>query len=239
MQTQCNEQTCDYTIVSDRVGRDIMVMEEERHRMARELHDGPLQTLTALGIQLEVCRQLSRENGNEILADELAQLRQDFRRSIADIRDLLTAWRLPALEADNLREAIERHAREYQRSTGIEVSLDMRGLSEARLEGEQKVAIFRILQEALRNASQHAEASQVRVEAAMNSSSLNMSISDNGKGFDLLRATANYPRHGLGLAGMHERAKAVNGQLDVDSCPGHGTKVTLTIPVQSLDDHTD
>ncbi|TKJ31288.1 MAG: hypothetical protein CEE40_01920 [Chloroflexi bacterium B3_Chlor] len=211
---------------------DIRVMEEERHRLAREFHDGPLQALTAMAIRIDLCKQLSAGNDFVALQNELAQLRLDFQKSIIEIRDVMAEWRLPSLEGKGLREAISDYVRQYEVHTAIEVGLDLRGVSAPQLTEAQQVAIFRILQEALRNASQHAEASEVRIEAVMESGKLQVSVQDNGKGFNLLSATANYPQQGLGLAGMQERAKALGGELQIDSQPGRGTIVRLSVPLE-------
>lgn len=214
---------------------DVWLMEKERHRLARELHDGPLQALTAISIRIEVCKRLLRNNDLPALQDELAQLKLEFEKSINDFRDLMAEWRLPSLNADNLPEVIDGYVHEYEGHTGIEVSLDLRELSDSLLHREQKVAIFRILQEALRNASQHSGATQVRIESMVKKASLRISIEDNGEGFNLLSATASYPRQGLGLAGMQERAKALDGELQIDSQPGRGTNITLIVPLLASD----
>lgn len=211
---------------------DIRVMEEERHRLAREFHDGPLQALAAIAIRIDLCKQLSAGDDSVALQNELAQLRLDFQKSIIEVRGVMAEWRLPSLEGKRLQEAISDYVRQYEVHTGIEVGLDLRGVSAPRLTEAQQVAIFRILQEALRNASQHAEASEVRIEAVMESGILQVAIQDNGKGFNLLSATANYPQQGLGLAGMQERAKALGGELHIDSQPGRGTIVRLSVPLE-------
>jgi two-component system sensor histidine kinase DegS len=214
--------------------RDILIMEEERRRLARELHDGPVQALTSMSMRLEVCRQLSLRNDFAPLQDELAQLKLEFERSIHDLRDLTGEWRLPPLNEDSLREAMDHYVREYAARTGIEVKVDLRDLPDDRLYRTQKVAIFRILQEALRNTSRHSGASEVWITAALKPENLRVSIKDNGKGFNLLSATANYPRQGLGLVGMQERVKALGGELEIDSQPGQGTNIMLIIPSQGL-----
>jgi signal transduction histidine kinase len=212
--------------------RDILIMEEERRRLARELHDGILQAIVAMSMHIEVCRQLSLSDDLAALQEELAELKLVFQKSITDIRDMMAEWRLPSSKADNLRELIGAYVCEYETRTGIEVSLDLKHLPEDGLQNEQIVAVFRILQEALRNASWHAEASQVWLEASTKRTSLRLSIEDDGKGFDLLRASSGYPRQGLGLVGMQERAKALGGTLHIDAEPGRGTKIVLIIPLR-------
>jgi len=218
--------------VSDtlRSDSDVVAMEEERHRLARELHDGPLQALTSMAFRIEVCQQLSTRNQRAALQHELSQLTLDLQRSISDIRQLMSEWRSSSWNGDDLRDVIAQYVREYEDGNGIEVSLDLEGLLDDTLHPEQKVAIFRVLQEALRNASRHSEGTRVWVEARLNASTLQICVRDDGKGFNILNVMANYPRQGLGVAGMQERARALGGKLDIDSRPGQGTNVILTIP---------
>jgi len=210
--------------------RDILVMEEERHRIARELHDGPLQTLTTMAVRLELCNRFSLHNDLVSLREELAELRRDFHASMRDLRDLMSTWRLPSLVDDSLREAIVCHVHEFAKLTGIEVSLELGDLPDGKLGREQGVAIFRILQEALRNSERHAGASHVWIEATADAANLQVSVRDNGRGFNVLGVAARYPRQGLGLAGMQERAGALGGELAIDSQPGRGTTIVLSVP---------
>ncbi len=207
-------------------------MEDERRRLARELHDGALQSLTSLGVRIELCSELSQRKDFSALRGELARLKLDFDTSIADIKELMAEWRMPSLSGDRLRETIENYVLDFQGSTGIKVKLDLGALPDDRLCREHKVAIFRILQEALRNTSQHSGASRVRIGVNKEAANLRICVHDNGKGFDLHSAAANYPRQGLGLLGMCERAEALGGELEIDSRPGRGTRVTLILPAQ-------
>lgn len=214
------------------LGRDILVMEEERHRLARELHDGPLQTLTMIGMRLELCKGFSANGDLEALRDELAELKVDFRQGVSDMKALMAEWRSPSLEGRSLGHVIQDYVDGYQDSNGIEVSLDWTETSDRVLNETEKVGIFRILQEALRNAYRHSEASQVWITGETRRDSLEICVRDNGHGFNLLVATANYPRQGLGLVGMQERAKALDGELEIDSEPGRGTEIVLVVPLQ-------
>jgi len=183
-----------------------------------------------MALRIEVCQQLSLRSQGAALQHELSQLTLDLQRSISDIRELMAEWRSSSLNGDNLQDAICQYAREYEDSNGIQVTLDLEDLPDDTMDQEQQVAIFRILQEALRNASRHSQASRAWIEATLNASSLQICVRDNGKGFNVLNVMANYPRQGLGVAGMQERARALGGSLEIESEPARGTNVTLTLP---------
>jgi signal transduction histidine kinase len=210
---------------------DLVVMKEERHRLVRELQDGPLQTLTGLGLRLDLCEELMETNEAAAVADELAQLKLDLRQIVAGIRGLMVELRAPRLEEPTLAGLIESYVHDYQQRIGIRVAMDLAGLSGESLDVEQKLAAFRIVQEALRNASRHSGGSRVGIRGAMRGSLVELTVEDDGRGFNLLGVTSSYPRRGLGLAGMQQRAKAVGGRVEIDSKPDYGTRITLTIPV--------
>jgi signal transduction histidine kinase len=212
--------------------RPILLMEEERHRLARELHDDLLQTLTALGLRLDLCRQLSTRNDSAALEMELARLKAAWERSLDAMRELDAGAIAGTSDEDNLGEALSYLASCYEEQTGIEVVLDLGRLPEHELSGGQKGTLRRIVQEALRNVHQHASASRVVISAANSEDSLRVRIEDDGAGFSLASVTSEYPRRGLGLAGMVERAQAYGGRLLIESEPGRGTSLTLTLPLE-------
>jgi two-component system sensor histidine kinase DegS len=214
---------------------DLLVMKEERHRLVRELQDGPLQSLAGLRLRLDLCRDLTESGESAAVADELAHLKLDLRQIVAGIRGLMTELRCPLLEDVTLVRVIDDYVRGYERQTGIRVSVDLAELPDESLDFEQKLAVFRVVQQALRNVSQHSEASRVMIRATMRGAFVELSIGDNGTGFNVLGVTSSYPRRGLGLAGMQERAKAIGGRVEVDSKSGHGTRITLDIPVDRRD----
>jgi signal transduction histidine kinase len=208
-----------------------VVMKEERHRLVRELQDGPLQRLTGLGLRLDLCAELMETNEAAAVADELAQLKLDLHQIVEGIRALMVELRAPRLEDLTLAGLIDGYVGEFKQRIGIRVTTDLAGLSGESLDVEQKLAAFRIVQEAVRNAGQHSGASRVGIQGAIRESLLELTVEDDGRGFNLLGVTSSYPRRGLGLAGMQDRAKAVGGRVEIDSKPDHGTRITLTIPV--------
>jgi two-component system sensor histidine kinase DegS len=215
--------------------QDLLVMREERSRLVRELYDGPLQGLTGLGLRLDLCGELLRASESAALADELTQLKLDLAQVVAGIRELMAELRCPGLQGLNVAGIIETYAREYEERTGIRVYTDLAQLGDEPLDIEQKLAVFRIIQEALRNVSRHSGASRVLIRGAQRESHLELVVEDDGSGFSVLGVTSNYPRRGMGLAGMRERAKAIGGELGIDSQLGQGTRITLTVPVRPRD----
>lgn len=137
-------------------------------------------------------------------------------------------------QGGSLGGAVLRFARDWEEQTSIKVSLDLRHLPESRLGGEQGEALIYIVTEALRNTGQHARASCATIWAEDNAETLRVLVQDDGVGFDLDSVTADYPRQGLGLAGMRERARGAGGELLVESEPGRGTTLTLVLPLRGL-----
>lgn len=210
--------------------RDILVMKEERYRLVQEVQGGLLCSLTEIGLRLDLCRILTQRHQSAALAEELAQLRLDLLQIAAGVREYMAELRCPRLQELSTSAIIERCVRDHEGRANVPVTVDLAELADESSDIDQKLAIFRIVQEALRNVRQHARASRVQIWGEQRDSLLKLSLEDDGKGFDLLAVTSSFPRRGMGLAGMHERAKAIGGQVEIDSEPGHGTRITLTIP---------
>jgi two-component system sensor histidine kinase DegS len=212
--------------------RDLRVMKEERYRLVSEVQDGFLHSMTELGLRLDLCRILTHRQESAAVADELAQLRLDLLQISAGMRELLAELRCPRLEELRVAETIERCVCDHDERSRVPVTMDLAELADESLDIDQKLAVFRIVQEALRNVRQHSRASRVQIWGEQRESLLKLSVEDDGEGFDLLAVTSSFPRRGMGLAGMHERAKAIGGRVEIDSEPGHGTRITLTMPLR-------
>jgi two-component system sensor histidine kinase DegS len=207
-------------------------MKEERYRLVGEVQAGFLHSMTELGLRLDVCRILTQRRESAAVADELAQLRLDLLQIAAGMRELMAELRCPRLQELSVAGIIERCIRDHEDRTKVPVTMDLGELADESLDIDQKLAVFRIVQEALRNVGQHSQASQAQIWGEQRESLLKLSLEDDGKGFDLLAVTSSFPRRGMGLAGMHERAKAIGGQVEIDSEPGHGTRISLTVPLR-------
>jgi signal transduction histidine kinase len=195
--------------------------EEERRRLARELHDGPAQHLAILVRNLEshansdpASDENLRESASGIL-DELRRVARDQRPTLLDDLGIVPALEWLIAETDKRSE--------------ISITLTVGG-SAGRLEPETEVALYRIAQEAIRNAELHAQASEIDVKIRFDDSGVSLEISDNGTGFEVPISPGGYLRAGrLGLMGMNERAQLVGGSLDIRSSPEFGTVVTALV----------
>jgi two-component system sensor histidine kinase UhpB len=210
-----------------RASQIINAQEQERKRIARELHDETSQVLTSLLISLAVLEEsLTTPEARERIADTRRLAHQTLRA----IRSLSIDLRPSALDDLGLLPALRWYVKEYQKKCSIEVDFVSSGFKE-RLPAEMETALYRIVQEALTNTARHAQAKRVSIMLKEGEKEIEGIISDDGIGFDIeaLRKSPDNER-GLGLAGMTERAVLLDGSLDIESCPGHGTTITVHIP---------
>ncbi len=210
-----------------RASQIINAQEQERKRIARELHDETSQVLTSLLISLAVLEEsLTTPEARERIADTRRLAHQTLRA----IRSLSIDLRPSALDDLGLLPALRWYVKEYQKKCSIEVDFVSSGFKE-RLPAEMETALYRIVQEALTNTARHAQAKRVSIMLKEGEKEIEGIISDDGIGFDIeaLRKSPDNER-GLGLAGMTERAVLLDGSLDIESRPGHGTTITVHIP---------
>ena len=206
------------------------VQEEERKRIARDLHDDTSQVLYALSRQVD---NFTRDNValTPKHATFLKELRQQLNNTLEGIRRFTQELRPPMLDDLGLSAALRWQVSDLEKRSGVEAELTVSGI-ERRCSAEVELIIFRIVQEALRNVEKHAQASRVEVAIEFDEGKTKVSICDNGKGFDLRGSLADLPRTGkLGLAGMEERVRLLNGTLKIESKPGKGTRVMIAVPI--------
>src|SRR4051812_7214713 len=204
----------------------LRAQEEERRRLARDLHDEVNQALTAMLLRLEA---LSQDAPPE-RADEVAELKRLAGEAMEELLSLARQLRPTALDDHGLAAAIEAQLGRFAAQTGVETQMNVDG-NPAELDEDIQTAVYRIAQEALTNAGRHAGAKRVEVELAVAGPGADLRISDDGIGFDPSAPGASKARGGgLGLDGMAERARLVGGELDLRSSPGNGTTVALRIP---------
>jgi two-component system sensor histidine kinase DegS len=203
--------------------------ESERLRLSRELHDGILQDLLALGLGLE--KAIRAEKGPERSQKaQLQHIRDEVERLAKDMRALSHALRPSVLDELGLVAAVQTMLRGMDETRGIRADLVVLG-AERRLSGELELALFRIIQEALNNVKQHSEAESVRVQIDFGAKSVKAVVSDDGKGFESPRQLSDLASAGrLGLIGMEERARMLGGRVRLESKPNAGTSVMVEIP---------
>ncbi|MHB8085544.1 MAG: histidine kinase [Dehalococcoidia bacterium] len=205
-----------------------MAVTEERNRMAREIHDTLAQGFTGIILQLEATEQALGDTSDEVQR-HLNQARSLARKSLAEARR--SVWNLnpQALEQLRLDEAIKQEVDRFRQDNGIEANFTLFG-ERRDLPPDMGVALFRICQESLANIVKHAQASAVGVVLNFNDSTVELSITDNGKGFDP-GANKKPGKSGYGLISMRERALGQKGKFEVQSEKGEGTTVRVSIPL--------
>ena len=205
--------------------------EEERNRIARELHDETIQALVVLSRQLDDIA--SGDGGfSDSVSVDLENLRQQINNIIQGLRRLSQGLRPPILDRLGLRPALEWLASDVSKYSGIEVKTHLLG-TERRLPKESELMLFRIAQEALRNMWRHSEATSSDLVMEFDADAVRMTIKDNGKGFILPSSVSDMTRSGkLGLAGMRERALLLGGDMEIESEPGRGTTISVEVPLQ-------
>ena len=204
-----------------RSGRLVLrAQEEERRRLARDLHDEVNQSLTAILLRLEALNQ-SAPAGVE---DELAEVKRLVNQAMDELLKLARQLRPSALDDHGLTSAVVSQVRRFSAQTGIRADVRTSG-DPVEIESDQEIAAYRFAQEALSNVAQHAGATHVEVEMSVNGHSLELSVRDDGVGFDPEAESG-----GIGLKGMAERARLVGARLEVASRPGGGTALTLQVP---------
>jgi signal transduction histidine kinase len=199
--------------------------EEERRRLARELHDGIAQTLAALRIRVK----LAGANGDPALQQAaLAEVSGGIGDAILELRRMARGLRPPALEMLGLGAAVESYVRSVAEAAGIDAACHAENVA-GMLPRESELALYRIVQEALSNVLRHSGASKVSVVLRRSDDKhVDVMIEDDGCGFDP-RQVMNGDR-GLGLFGMQERAAFIGGRLEIDSTRGTGTRVHVSVP---------
>jgi PAS domain S-box-containing protein len=204
--------------------------EEERKRIARELHDDTLQALFAINRQVD-----NFTRGNSNLPAEIAALLNDLGEQIRSVLQGLRSFgqdlRPPMLDDLGLLATLRWLLGETQARSGITTDLKVDG-DERRLPPNIELTLFRIVQEALRNVEKHSSASKAEVSIRFNEDRTVATVSDNGMGFDVEGTVDSASRSGkLGLVGMQERARLIGGHLAIESAPGKGTAVSVDAPV--------
>jgi two-component system sensor histidine kinase UhpB len=208
--------------------RILMAQEEERARVSRDLHDGLGQMLTALRLELDWLGKRSKQDSASPGLD-LTQATSLLDTSVQELRGICKGMRPPLLDDLGLEPALAQLIEEFEERASVRVDLAVDlGEQVELISSETALCVYRVVQEALTNAHRHAEASEVSVSLVCRGSLLVASIYDDGKGFDVAESGE---RGGFGLAGMRERARLVNGSLEVRSELRQGTRIELRIPL--------
>jgi signal transduction histidine kinase len=203
-----------------------LAAEQERTRIARDIHDSLGHSLTVFGIHLEAALRLFHTNPEqaETLLKEIKQLNS---QTLQDVRQSVTALRSDPLQERSLKAAIDDLVAEFARSTHITPDYEFQ--LQRDLSHELNAAIYRIVQESLTNVRKYAAATEVKVSIVEFAAQVKLLVQDDGKGFELSQNTT-----GFGLQGMQERAFALSGDLEIMALPQQGCTITATFPLQEV-----
>ncbi len=207
-------------------------LEAERERLYRDVHDGPAQVLANAIFEVEYLERVAERAPAEIrqtLRTELGSLKGQLRASLDSVRAMIYDLRPPELSELALAEAMGNYVGEWEARCGIKV-LPTLDTTATGLSPQQELAVYRVMQEALQNVHKHANATSVGVVWQRSSASWVLHVTDDGIGFDLVKAARR--AKSVGLLSMRERAELIGGTLQIQSTPGNGTAVTLLLPAK-------
>jgi signal transduction histidine kinase len=212
-------------VEADRLQQRVEIGERERHRWARELHDGALQGLAAIRISLATTLQGQAEGRAELIEGAAAQTVDGLEQQINELSRLINDLRPAPLERLGLPAALEALAEECSARGGFEVATEIE-IGE-KLNGEEERVVYRVVQEALNNVLKHASPSHATVSARLIDGRVRIAVGDDGEGFD-----PDSVAPGRGLSGMRERIELFGGEFELRSTPRDGTRIEVEVPVE-------
>jgi signal transduction histidine kinase len=214
--------------------RMVEIHEEARKKLARDLHDGPTQSVAAMAMRLNITRRMLTKD-LKAATEEIIKLEELAHRTTKEIRHMLFTLRPLILESQGLAAAVQAMADKMMETYAQNVTLNIEERVTTQLEMGKQGVIFYIIEEAVNNARKHASAPVIAVNLRqMDAGIALLEIADNGLGFDVKSVTEAYDKRAsssLGMVNLRERAELVNGLLQIDSAPGQGTKVQVYIPL--------
>jgi signal transduction histidine kinase len=211
----------------DRIVRDEVEM---RQKLARDLHDGPTQKISGLAMQLDYIAKLIDQEPTEAKA-ELEKARATAQQTAKEIRTALFILRPLSLESQGLSAALEQLGQRLHEVDNIPIQV-VPGEFGTDLNQHLAATVFAIIEEAIGNARKHGQGAPIQVSLQRQENSLVAIVQDQGPGFDVEQVEKAYDRHtSLGMQNMRERAKMIDGNLTILSAPGHGTRITLVVPL--------
>jgi signal transduction histidine kinase len=221
-----------YQSLQQEKNRIVEIEENARKKLARDLHDGPTQSLAAIAMRLNYTRKLITHQPDKV-EEEIARVEELARRTTKEIRHMLFTLRPLVLETQGLVAALEASIQKSQEThPDLAVHLEADRV-EDKLDLNAQGVVFYIIEEAVGNARKHAKSSNIWIRLKLEPDAIIAEVQDDGEGFDVQGVTSAYESRGsLGMVNMRERAELINGVLSLDSHPGHGTTITLAVPLQ-------
>jgi signal transduction histidine kinase len=223
-----------YQDLSDEKERMVDVQEETRKKLARDLHDGPTQSVAAMAMRVNLARRMI-DRDPKAAQEELDKIEDLARRTTKEIRHMLFTLRPLVLESQGLKAALQAMADKMKETYGQDVIIQVDESLAAQLEMGKSGVIFYIAEEAVNNARKHAQSSHIWVRLSRLPKQPEIAlveIADDGVGFDVVAVTRSYDKRGsLGMVNLRERTELVNGLLHIDSAPGRGAKIQVYVPL--------
>lgn len=209
--------------------------EAERKRIALELHDATGQSLTAIALGLRGVEALLRADPTTA-ASQMKEVRSFSTAALGELRQIISDLRPSQLDDLGLVPALQWYAQGFERRYGVRTELRIKGERE-RMQPEYETTLFRIIQEGLTNIGKHARATYTTIALEMEPHEVSVLIEDNGRGFDLDSVLQSDKTSGWGLLGIQERARLLGGRCEIDSAPGAGTRIRVTVPLEKELEH--
>lgn len=211
------------------IGRLIRAQEEERSRLARELHDDFGQRVALLSTELQIILDAVGDSQSNV-SEQLRELLKRMNEMASDIHSLSHHLHSSTLEILGLSRSVSSFCREFSKQHNIQIDFAETALPEP-IPSETALCLFRVVQEGLQNVSKHSRASRVEVRLTGGPTEVSLILADNGAGFDL---SQNYASNGIGILSMKERARMLYGVFEIRSAPMKGTQITVNIPLKKV-----
>lgn len=210
----------------------IQAQEDERLRVSRQIHDGPAQTMTNLVLRAEICERLLDMDPTRAKT-ELSGLKNVVNTTLQDTRRFIFDLRPMILDDLGLEPTLRRYIQQFTDKYKLDVGVTINGIN-GRLPGQLEVAIFRIVQEALTNVASHAHANHAQITIEVSEGVITVTVEDDGAGFNMDESKMSDPKF-RGLAAMRQRAEMFGGHVDIESAPGRGARIAMTLPVELVE----
>lgn len=211
----------------------ILAQEEERKRIAREIHDGLAQTMANVVLRTEIMERMLAKQAYNAVREELYDLKGQVRGGIEEVRKIIFNLRPMALDDLGLVPTLRKFVQDYEEKSKIRTRFELIG-KDMRLPSGMEVAVYRLVQEAFSNVLKHAQASHVTLELTIQQQMVKIMVADNGVGFIVDHIDKRSERaNRYGLMGMRERVDLLEGRMDIESSIGAGTKLSMVIPIKA------
>jgi len=227
-----NKEKHAFNKLTDYSAKILETQEMDRNRISRDLHDSTVQSLTSLGHKMEYCSKMVDRDPIQVKL-ELQAMGELNKEIINDMREIIYDLRPMSLNNLGLVSTVEAYCLHLRRSSNMEIEFKSEG-KEKELDSVSSVTMYRIIQEACNNAIRHSKGRKIFVNISFSDDFIKTIIADNGVGFilqDVEKQAKENSRHSFGLPIMKERVRLLSGSLFVDTKPGEGTKITVTIPI--------